>query len=124
MREWEGGMERGRIWHRRHETKWAVSQKSPTHPATCLPLRLTSHPPLPLLGSIDLWSISFPIIHPYLGNTNIPFPGIEVEPGDIAEQNSPNLPHPFSGCTGLGFITSHRLREYEVKKLRSPALCG
>ena len=24
-------------------------------------------------------------------------------------------------CTGLGFITSNRLREYEVKKLRSPA---
>ena len=26
--------------------------------------------------------------------------------------------------TGLGFITSHGLREYEVKKLRSPAFCG
>ena len=24
-------------------------------------------------------------------------------------------------CTGLGFITSHRLREYEVKKLHSSA---
>ena len=25
--------------------------------------------------------------------------------------------------TGLGYITSHRLREYEIKKLRSPACC-
>ena len=29
-----------------------------------------------------------------------------------------------NSCTGLGFITSHGLREYEVKKLRSPAFCG
>ena len=26
-----------------------------------------------------------------------------------------------TGSTGLGFITSHRLRAYEVKKLRYPA---
>ena len=31
---------------------------------------------------------------------------------------------PRKSCTGLGFITSHGLREYEVKKLRSPAFCG
>ena len=30
----------------------------------------------------------------------------------------------ISEPTGLGFITSHGLREYEVKKLRSPAFCG
>ena len=33
-------MERGRIWHRRHETKWAVSHKSP-YPSRNLPPSLS-----------------------------------------------------------------------------------
>ena len=34
---------------------------------------------------------------------------------DVKMSECPNV------CTGLGFITSHRLREFEVKELRSPA---
>ena len=30
----------------------------------------------------------------------------------------------LTGLGWLGFITSHGLLEYEVKKLRSPAICG
>ena len=46
------------------------------------------------------------------------------------QRNVPTLSWPiavgddiFHGSLGAGNITSHRLREYEVKKLRSPASC-